>query len=131
MHRGPGGGRAPKKEESTKEAQGEGHAITLKLERPPIVGEKVANWDGQTLGSAKKVEAEAAPQPLQRYDGESVRSFNRRLANEYNFDSVEALFKVFPALKELAKQPTIPPPDLVKGAKASGSALARSLMGAS
>ena len=42
------------KEESTKEAEGEGHAITLKQERPPLVGETVANWDGQALGAAKR-----------------------------------------------------------------------------
>ena len=44
------------KEETTKEKQGEGSAITLKQERPPTIGEKVANWDGISKGEAKVVE---------------------------------------------------------------------------
>ena len=44
------------KEETTKEKQGEGSAITLKQERPTTIGEKVANWDGISKGEAKVVE---------------------------------------------------------------------------
>ena len=47
------------KEETTKERQGEGSAITLAPERPPIVGDSIAAWDGERLGDAPaRVKAE-------------------------------------------------------------------------
>ena len=42
------------KEETTKEKQGEGSAIKLKAEGPPMVGETVAAWVGERLGDAAK-----------------------------------------------------------------------------
>ena len=62
-----------------------GSAITLKAERPPIVGESVANWDGERLGSAPaRVEAEAeALEPPRRYEDESVAAFNQRQLKKF------------------------------------------------
>ena len=76
------------KGETTKERQGEGSAITLKPERPPIVGESVAAWDGERLGDApERVEAEAeVPDVPRRYEGESVTDFNKRLLKHYTQD---------------------------------------------
>ena len=71
------------KEETTKEKQGEGSAITLKQERPPTIGEKVANWDGMSKGEAKVVEEKKSTFP-ERIEGESVKDFNQRLLAYYN-----------------------------------------------
>ena len=56
------------KEEDTTDKQGEGHAITLKAERPPIIGEQVAGWDGASVGEAKTVQEEQSSAP-RREDG--------------------------------------------------------------
>ena len=71
------------KEETTKEKQGEGSAITLKQERPPTIGEKVANWDGMSKGEAKIVEEKKSTFP-ERTEGESAKDFNQRLLSYYN-----------------------------------------------
>ena len=112
------------KEETTKEKQGEGSAITLKPERPPIVGESVAAWDGERLGDApERVEAEAeVPDVPRRYEGESVTEFNKRLLKHYTqdlpknlrwdkeFSTVEGMRRAIPVVRDLAKLDPIPRP---------------------
>ena len=102
------------KEETTKERQGEGSAITLKPERPPIVGESVAAWDGERLGDAPEtVQAEAeVPDVPRRYEGESVTDFNKRLLKHYTqdlpknlrwdkeFSTVEGMRRAIPVVRD-------------------------------
>ena len=96
------------KEETTKGKQGEGSAVTLKAERPPIIGETVAAWDGTSVGEAKVVEEEKPIEVPRREEGEITRDFNQRLlahfrSQGFDFLSVGGMQKSPPSSKDLGK----------------------------
>ena len=111
------------KEETTKEKQWEGSAITLKPEHPPIVGEELPDWDGERArgGAARRVTEE--PERLEapfREEGESVTAFNQRQLKyytqdlprdePYDFRNVAAMHRALPATRDKARMAPVPRP---------------------